>query len=143
MERRNIFIVFIILSLLSSCQTIKIGEEMPRSNSIGAEVGTWRGKLKDGRTIKLSLSRSGNALLYLNNKLINPFKNDKTIVYVIDYNSKPIELMVVFMKEGETSEVVIFYIEFLSRDLLRVYTNFGNKRITDISEINNIFLLRR
>jgi len=144
MERGKIYLsLIVIISFLFSCQTIKNSKSSGTNSSLGHEIGDWRGKLNDNTPIRLSLYRDGNALLYRNNKLVDPFKNKKRIVYYIDYNSNPVELTVVFMREEGTSEAMLFYIEFLSRELLKVFTNFDYVRVSEVEDIKNIFLLRR
>ena len=126
-----------------SCQTIKNTKNGEINSYLGYEIGNWKGKLNDNTSIKLSLYKNGNALLYKNNKLLDPFENKKGIVYYVNYNSNPIELAVVFMKNEGTSEMILLYIEFLSKELLRVFTNFDQNQISDIKDVKNIFLLRR
>ena len=149
MERRNAFVSFVISLImiflsLFTIEATKNKKSILAPDSLGNEIGNWKGKLKDKTSIKLSLYKNGNAALYINNRLVDPLNNKNGISYFIDYTSKPIELVVFMRDRGDgTSEAMLFYLEFLSKDLLRVYTNFDYIRVSEVEDIKNIFLLRK
>lgn len=134
----SIFVVFLLWFLLVSCVTVNNkNENLPISH-----VGKWSGVLKDNKKIILILDNDGYAKLSIDEKYINPNESLKDIVYVIDFNAKPVDLDIIFMNPKRESIVYKMVIEFLSPDLMRVSTFFNNIRPEKIDNENS-FVLRK
>lgn len=89
--------------------------------------GLWLGVNNDGKKVSLKLNPNGYAELNIDKQRIHNSSNNK-VYYVINYNTVPIWLDIIFTSEDSESKVMKFNIEFLSRQIMRVWTNLDNNR---------------
>ena len=134
----NKFFIIAIIFVLFSCIT-----NNPKEDGLKmTHVGKWEGKLSSSEKIKLILTNDGFAKLYINNKIVNPKNNLSGIVYVIDYESTPNVLDLIFMKDGEESTVIRMIVEFISSDILRIQTDFNEYKPKNF-EKDKLFILKK
>lgn len=121
MIKKNICFVLIIFF----CGCLSGGNDLPETHR--RHEGLWFGVTNDGKKVSLRLNPNGYAELNIDKQDISNSLNNK-VYYVINYNTTPIWLDIIFASEDSESKVIKFNIEFLSRQIMRVWTNIDNNR---------------